>query len=109
MGIKLRDTSRLRWSRLLVAKEVEFWDLPEYPEVPAASDDIRYTVARVDRIDLLSNSFYETPDLWWIIATRNELRILPNDLYEGQTIFIPSYGRVFNQILRKPTRGREGR
>lgn len=109
MAVKIRDTSRLRWARFLTVQGVEFWDLPEYPTIGPANDDVRYVVARRDRIDLISTAFYETPDLWWIIASRNGLRLMPSDLYEGQNLFIPSSARVFNTILRSPNRGKLGR
>jgi hypothetical protein len=86
---------------------VEFWDLPEYPEIGPAGDDIMYTVNRLDRIDLIANAFYESADLWWIIAIRNDMRLLPNDMYEGQKLYVPSSRRVFGTILRNASRGRE--
>lgn len=109
MAVRIRDTSRLRWTRFLTVQEVEFWDLPEYPKIGPNDDDIRYIVTRSDRIDLISNRFYQSPDLWWVIAARNGLRLLPSDLYEGQELRIPSPRRVTNEILRNPSRGRDGR
>lgn len=109
MAVKIRDTSRLKFARLITLDGVEHWESPEYPEIREAPDDIRYTVDLNDRIDRLSSRFYGTPDLWWIIALANELRLLPNDLSEGATLRIPSGRRVFTEILRRPSRGREGR
>jgi nucleoid-associated protein YgaU len=107
--VNVRDTSRLRFAKLALIDGVELWNLPEYPEIEAAPDDLRYVVDRKDRIDRLAFSFYGNAELWWVIALANELRLLPNDMKQGDTLRIPSPRRVFNQILRSPSRGVEGR
>lgn len=109
MTVRVRDTSRLRFARLTIIGGVELWNLPEYPEIAPAGDDQRYVVDRKDRIDLLANSFYGNVELWWVIALRNELRLLPNDMYQNQVLQIPSARRVFNTILRLPSGGVVGR
>lgn len=109
MSVRVRDASRLKFAKLSTLDGVEFWELPEYPKIEDAPDDRRYVVNRRDRIDLLANAFYGTPVLWWVIALRNDLELLPNDMYEGQVLQIPSARRVFSQILRRPNRGEEGR
>lgn len=109
MPIKLRRTSRLRFAKRSLIEGVEAWDLPEYPDIQPANDDITYRVAKLDRIDNLSYRFYDSKDLWWIIALRNDLRLLPNDLKPYIDIYIPSPRRVFNEILRHPSRGIEGK
>lgn len=109
MAVKLRSGSRLRFSRLIDLDGVEHWELPEYPVIEPASDDNRYTVDRNDRIDRLASRFYGTPDLWWVIALANNMELLPSDLNPNTTIIIPSQRRVFTEILRRPSRGREGR
>ena len=109
MAVNLRSTSRLRFARLVSLDGVEHWELPEYPAIEPSSTDATYKVSRKDRIDLLANRFYGSVDLWWIIALANGLELVPNDLYEGQELIIPSSRRVFTQILRRPSRGQEGK
>jgi len=109
MTIQVRETSRQRFARLVEIEGVECWELWEPPTIDAHPDDIVYTVARTDRIDLLSYRFYSSSELWWIIALANDFRLLPNDMTENMRIRIPSPNRVFNQILKGATRGREGR
>ena len=109
MTVRVRDTSRMKFARLLDLDGVEHWEMPEYPKIEAAPDDRTYVVDRNDRIDRLSDSIYGSPDLWWIIALANDMELLPNDLFENQTIRIPSGRRVFTDILRRPSRGLEGR
>lgn len=109
MAVRIKNTSRLRFTRLLDIDGVEHWELPEYPTIEAANDDKRYVVDRNDRIDRLAVQFYNSPDLWWVLALRNGLELLPNDLNTRATIFVPSQRRVFSEILRRPNRGVEGR
>ena len=109
MAVNIRSSSRLRFSRLLTIDDVEHWELPEYPAIAPANDDKRYKVDRNDRIDRLATRFYGSVDLWWIIALANGMELLPNDMNTGQTIIIPSQRRVFAEILRRPSKGLEGR
>ncbi len=109
MAVALRVTSRLRFAQLIKLDGVEHWEMPEYPTIEAANDDKRYTVDRNDRIDRLADRFYGSSELWWIIALANGMELLPNDLNANAVIIIPSQNRVFTQILRRPSRGLEGR
>ena len=109
MAVRLRNTSRLRWAKLITLDDVECWELPEYPKIEAAPDDKRYTVGQNDRIDKLAQRFYGSMDLWWIIALANDMELLPDALSANTIIKIPSQRRVFTEILRRPTGGVEGR
>lgn len=107
MAVKIRNvTSRLNFARLVEIDGVECWELPEYPRIDPAPDDLRYTVDRNDRIDRLSVVFYSTPDLWWILALANGFELVPNDLNKGDVIRVPSGRRVFTEILRRADGGR---
>jgi len=111
MAIKIRRTSRLNFSRLVTlgGSNVVSWEMPEYPAINEGQDDILYQVQQEDRIDLLAQRFYGTPELWWVIAVANGLALLPNDLRPYSTIRVPSNNRVFNSILKQAPKKREGR
>lgn len=109
MAIRLRDTSRLRFSKLFDIEGVECWELWEPPTIDPQPDDILYTVARMDRIDLLAHRFYNSAELWWVIALANDFRLLPTDMKENMQLRIPSPTRVFNKILKSASRGKESR
>ena len=57
--------------------------------------DILYTtpIGALFRMDLISQSFYGVPDLWWVIARVNG-------------ILDPLVGAALNQVLRIPTKAR---
>lgn len=76
-----------------VADEVLFGLLKDVI-VPDASDDV-YTVpiGGVNRLDLISNTFYGTPALWWVLARVNN-------------VLDPLIGVALNQKIRVPTKAR---
>lgn len=109
MSVRVRNTSRLRFAKLLDIDGVEFWELPLYPTINAAPDDKRHTVDQNDRLDKLAGRFYGSLDLWWVLALANNMALVPSDLNPNDTIRIPSQRRVFTEILRRPSKGVEGR
>lgn len=109
MTVKIRSGSRLLYSQLLSIDGVEHWGFPEYPAILPANDDKTYVVARRDRPDTIARRFYGSPGLWWVIALANDWDLVPNRLNVGEKIIIPSQARVFSRILRRASRGQEGR
>jgi hypothetical protein len=61
-----------------------------------AEDDIYVTISQtyINRVDLLSNDIYGTPDLWWIICDCNNIQDPLKDLTIGSTLRIPSFDRI---------------
>jgi hypothetical protein len=104
MAIDVKTVSRLRFTRLLVVDDVEFWDTLVLPDAIARPDDIQYTVTQRDRIDLLATRFYQDPGLWWVLAWANNLEVLPTDMKENMQLRIPSKEFVFNDLIRKVAR-----
>lgn len=109
MAVRIRGTSRQKFSRLLVIDNVEHWEMLEQPVIDEARDDTIYQVQQEDRIDLLAERFYGNAELWWVIAILNNLNLLPSDLKPFSTIRIPSNNRVFNSILKQAAKKKEGR
>ncbi len=106
--VNLRSTSWLQFARLLNIEGVVCWEATEFPVIEEADDDRIHTVGRMDRIDILADVYLESPLDWWMIATLNNLNLLPNDLYTNQTIRIPSQNRA-SAIRRQAAMRREGR
>ena len=101
MGVIISSTSRLQHAQLVVLDGIEFWDLPDYPEIPVRTDDLSHDVDDLDRIDLIANTFYKDPTLWWVIALANDIRLPDIQLNPGTTIRIPSPQFVFTEIVRR--------
>jgi len=48
-----------------------------------------YTIVSADRIDIVSNKFYGTPDYYWLIALVNNMQDFITDFKVGRKIIIP--------------------
>ena len=48
-----------------------YYQTTRYPKFPRQATDL-YIISRdLDRLDLLSNEFYEDPRYWWVISQAN--------------------------------------
>jgi nucleoid-associated protein YgaU len=101
MSTAITTNSRLRFATLLRGESVEFWDLLDLPEIVIQSDDLQYTVTGAERIDNLAFKFYGNPELWWVLAAANDMELIPNDLYAGQLLRVPSPRYVLQQLFQK--------
>lgn len=45
-----------------------------YPKIEEFFGDIYYMAKETDRLDLLANTYYKDPTLWWIIAHCNKIK-----------------------------------
>lgn len=54
-----------------------------YPTIPASETDVYVITTVGDRLDLLANSYYKDPTLWWIIAVAN------NNITNGSIFPVP--------------------
>lgn len=59
-------------------------------EIPETSDDLYCTVdnTSVNRLDIISNQYYDTPLYWWVLAIANNI-IDPFDIKLGTVLRIP--------------------
>lgn len=66
--------------------------------VAAPSDDL-YTVppGGVNRLDAISNAFYGTPSLWWVIAAVNNVTDPLIGVALNTTIRIPAKARLASE------------
>ena len=62
----------------------------DIPKVPVTQDDQYVEVSVTDRLDLISNQFYGTPEFWWVIAHANNLGKGTLAIQEGAIIRLPA-------------------
>ena len=43
------------------------------PDIPISENDVYVQVSTFDRLDVISQQFYNTPKFWWVIAAANGL------------------------------------
>jgi len=112
MAVEINPSSYLLFSQLLNVDGIQFWDLVDFPDIFPQDDDIFVTIGEgvlgainssdeAIRTDLLSNRIYNTPQLWWVIALRNNFEVVPNEFKLGAQIVVPSSRYVFQEILPK--------
>jgi hypothetical protein len=78
-----------------VPQKVIVFGLLVEPVVPDASD-VMYTVPQAGehRMDLISQEFYGTPELWWVVALVNNVVDPLVGFVAGQTIRVPKKERL---------------
>jgi hypothetical protein len=94
-----RSSSRLVHAKLVVADEAEFWSRPAIPDMPGNQRERTHVVEDGERIEVIAAKYYNRQDWWWIIAHRNNLMVLPSDLYPGKTIVIPDARAIRQRIF----------
>lgn len=63
----------------------------KYPQIPFGNQDIYVYTTRGDRYDLLAQTYYGDPNLWWVINRANPNQDADSLLPEpGSQIRIPS-------------------
>lgn len=63
---------------------------PMYPYIPETEEDTYIITSNGDRYDLLADSFYNDPKLWWIIASANNATADNLAIDPGVQIRIPA-------------------
>lgn len=101
MKIPVATNSRLKFTDLLFGDGVVFWDTVDLPEFLVQADDTQYVALARDRLDSLAWKFYGDSRLWWVLAIANDLELIPNDVYPGQTLRIPASRYVLQEYFKK--------
>ena len=73
------------------------------PPIIADATDVVYTVTQstANRLDLVANTFYGDPSLYWVLGDVNDITDIQNGVPEGTRLRIPSKSRLTAlQILK---------
>jgi len=65
------------------------YNTTRYPAFPKLPTDLYIISRELDRLDLLSNEFYEDPRFWWVLAKANNLGKGSLDVPAGIQLRIP--------------------
>jgi len=72
-----------------------------YPVIPRSGNDL-YIISRTgDRLDLLANRFYGTPEAWWILAEANQIGKGTLVVPPGIQLRIPDSAMPFLDMLEQ--------
>ena len=89
----LHAFSRFSKQDLFFDQNTKFWGTWDPVNVLPSPADNYYTVTAPfeGRLDLISYRYYNTPELWWVLAEVNGLFFVPEDVVVGLILRIPSY------------------
>jgi len=95
------SNSRLRWEEIIYDEEnkaVRFGD-KDWSIITRLKSTVSYKTWKIppkyaNRPDLISNLFYGTPELWWIISSYNNFFHALQDMYVDRVIMIPDANEV---------------
>jgi len=90
MAIERNILGPLKYANLYQINECSFFDKTRPPKIEARDDDEDYIVKIDDRLDILAFNKYADSSLDWIIMTRNDMFIWPDDMVPGRVIKIPT-------------------
>lgn len=92
-----RRTSRYRGLKRMVNEDnMSYMESPEKIIIKESTKDIFYSVEKgyENRLDLISYKFYNTPFLWWAIATMNHIDN-PMVIEAGIVLRIPAISSIY--------------
>lgn len=90
MGVSRNPIGPLRTSFLTQFDDVFFFSPTNPVDIAPEDTDIVYLIKIADRLDNIASATLGSEQLGWVILHRNNLRLVPNDLIPGRTIFIPT-------------------
>lgn len=101
MAFQVDRFSYLSLAKLVQHKNFTFWGSIYFANLSEPRpDDIEYVIGEYDRIDLLSQKFYGTPRLWWVIAVVNNIYNISTEFHPKRKIRIPSNDFIDSLFIR---------
>lgn len=94
-----RGSSRLEHAELVVVDGIEFWTRPDIPDIEPDSTDVYHTTHESERIDIIAGDKYNKQEWWWVLAHRNDYRLLPFSLSAGNRMVVPRASRVRKELF----------
>ena len=72
-----------------------------YPKVLPDDNDLYIITEHGDRLDILANTYYKNPSMWWIIATANNINDANFYIEPGIQLIIPAnISKILNDLQK---------
>ena len=72
-----------------------------YPKVLPDDNDLYIITEQGDRLDILANTYYKNPSMWWVIATANNINDANFYIEAGIQLRIPSnVAKILNDLQK---------
>jgi hypothetical protein len=70
-----------------------------YPDIPIKDDDVYIVTQTGDRLDTIAYKYYKSPELWWIVASANNIHDVGFGLPDGTILRLPKdHLRIINKF-----------
>jgi phage tail protein X len=79
----------------------DYYETTIYPKIKPANTDLYVITEAGDRLDLLAKKYYGNTNMWWIIATANNLNDANFFVPEGVQLRIPNNIQQITADLQK--------
>jgi len=78
-----------------------FMESTIYPKILPNDNDLYIITEQSDRLDILANKYYNNPNMWWIIATANNISDANFFVEPGIQLRIPSdISKILNDLQK---------
>ncbi len=72
-----------------------------YPKVLSDDNDLYIITEQGDRLDILANTYYKNPSMWWVIATANNINDANFYIEPGIQLRIPAnISKILNDLQK---------
>jgi hypothetical protein len=72
-----------------------------YPKVLPDDNDLYIITEQGDRLDILANTYYKNPSMWWVIATANNINDANFYIEPGTQLRIPAnISKILNDLQK---------
>ena len=84
--------SRYSNTKVVVKSDTKkrYYESTIYPKIEPKDSDFYIISSAGDRLDLLANTYYKDPSMWWVIATANNLNDANFFVEAGTQLRIPA-------------------
>lgn len=72
-----------------------------YPKVLSDDNDLYIITEQGDRLDILANTYYKNPSMWWVIAIANNINDANFYIEPGTQLRIPAnISKILNDLQK---------
>lgn len=99
-SFRFKRSSWLKNSRVsTLGDSVESWStFDDIPDIKPRDTDTFLTLESSLRPEQIANDMYGKPELWWIIALANDIRLPLVEMYPGRKLRIPDPNIILSQV-----------
>jgi nucleoid-associated protein YgaU len=100
MSVRIkRGSSRLIHAELVMIDGIEFWTRPDIPDLTPSTGDKEHRVQVGERLDTIAKKYYKQDGRHWVIAHRNNIKQMEEEVHVGTTLIISDPIQVRKELF----------